>query len=176
MTKVHVAHTYQLDPAELAAIRDLFYDAFDDMGEQDWEHALGGMHALVRDGDSVVGHASVIQRRLLYSGRALRTGYVEAVAVRPGRRRQGIGGLLMDTVEHIIRRAYDLGALGATDDGAALYLSRGWHLWRGPSSVITPTGLQPTSHEDGSIYVLPGAYPLDLSAPLSCDWRDGDAW
>ncbi|GIH06944.1 aminoglycoside 2'-N-acetyltransferase [Rhizocola hellebori] len=176
MTELRVAHTSQLDPAELAAARALLYDVFDDMSEDDWEHALGGMHALVSDGDTVIGHGSVIQRRLLHGGRALRTGYVEAVAVRPDRQRQGIGSLLMRALEDVIARAYDLGALGATDEGAAFYRSRGWRPWRGPTSVITPTGLVPTPDEDGSIYILPGPVPLDLTGHLTCDWRNGDAW
>lgn len=176
MTDVHVAHTSQLDPADLAAARALLADAFDDLGEDDWEHALGGMHALVRDGDGIIGHGSVIQRRLLHGGRAWRVGYVEAIAVRSDRRRQGIGGLVMTALEDIINRAYDFGALGATDEGAAFYRSRGWQLWRGPSSVISPTGIRPTPEEDGSIYVLPQQIPLDLMGDLSCDWRDGDAW
>src|SRR5688500_3485258 len=137
MTDVHVAHTAQLDPADLAAARALVADAFDDLGDDDWEHALGGMHALVRDGDAIIGHGSVILRRLLHGGRAWRVGYVEAIAVRADRRRQGIGGLVMAALEDIISRAYDFGALGATDEGAAFYRSRGWQLWRGPSSVIS---------------------------------------
>ena len=176
MTAVHIAHTSQLTPADLAAARALVNDAFDDMAEEDWEHALGGMHALVRDGDAIIGHGSVILRRLVHGGRAWRTGYVEAIAVRADRRRQGIGGLVMGALEGIIDRAYDLGALGATEQGAAFYRSRGWQLWLGTSWVITPTGLKATPEEDGSIYVLPGHVPLDLSGQLTCDWRDGDAW
>ena len=29
---------------------------------------------------------------------------------------------------------------------------------------------------DGVFYVLAGAASLELSGPLSCDWRDGDVW
>ena len=51
--------------------------------EHDWEHALGGIHAIAYGDDGeLVGHASVVQRRLLHGGRALRTGYVEGVGVR----------------------------------------------------------------------------------------------
>ena len=49
------------------------------MTDQDWEHALGGVHAVAWLDGEVVGHASVVQRRLLHDGRALRTGYVEGV-------------------------------------------------------------------------------------------------
>lgn len=52
-------------------------------GEADWEHALGGMHSIIIDGDVVIGHASVVRRRLLHGGVAWRTGYAEAVGVHP---------------------------------------------------------------------------------------------
>ena len=45
------------------------------------------MHALVWEGATLVGHAALIQRRLLHGGSALRTGYVEGLAVRTDRRR-----------------------------------------------------------------------------------------
>lgn len=146
------------------------------MTEDDWEHSLGGVHALVWDGAELVGHASVIQRRLLHDGRALRAGYVEGVGVRPDRRRRRVGTSMMDALERVIRAAYDLGALGATDEAAAFYAARGWTLWRGPSSALTPTGIERTEEEDGGIYVLPVTAPLDLGGALVCDWRDGDVW
>jgi len=82
----------------------------------------------------------------------------------------------MDVLERVVRGAYDLGALGATDEAAAFYAARGWELWQGPTSALTPTGTTRTEQEDGSIYVLPVAVPLDLSGELTCDWRDGDVW
>jgi aminoglycoside 2'-N-acetyltransferase I len=176
VTDLQVAHTADLDPAALAAARRLLYDVFDDMTDGDWEHGLGGMHALLWEGPELIGHGSVIQRRLLHQGRALRTGYVEAVAVRAGRRRQGHGGALMAALERVIRGGYDLGALGATDEGAAFYAARGWQPWRGPTSALTPDGVRRTPDEDDAIYVYRCGAPLDLGAGLTCDWRDGDAW
>lgn len=46
-------------------------------------------------------------------------GYVEALAVRPDARRRG--GRVTAAVEQIVERAYDVGALSASDEGAALY-------------------------------------------------------
>jgi len=134
------------------------------------------MHALVSEGGELVGHASVVQRRLLHGGRALRAGYVEAVAVRAGQRRRGHGAVLMETLERVVRGAYDLGALAATDAAAHFYVARGWRPWRGPTWALTPDGTVRTEGEDGGIYVLPGAVALDLSGALTCDWRDGDVW
>ncbi len=59
--------------------------------EIDWEHCLGGLHALVWRGPRLVAHAALVQRRLLHRGRALRAGHVEGVAVHPDVQRQGLG-------------------------------------------------------------------------------------
>jgi aminoglycoside 2'-N-acetyltransferase I len=176
MAEVRTAHTADLDAATLAAVRALLDDVFDDLTDQDFEHALGGVHALVWEGAELVGHASVIQRRLLNGGRALRTGYVEGVGVRAGRRGRGYGSAMMDALERVVRGAYELGALGATDAGAVFYAARGWRLWQGPTSALTPAGVTRTEEEDGCIFVLPLAVPLDLTTELTCDWRDGDPW
>jgi len=177
VTRLHVAHTADLDAAALAAARALLEEVFaGELTYHDWEHALGGVHALVWEGAELIGHASVIQRRLLYQGRALRAGYVEGVGVRADRRRRGHAGAMMAELERVIRGAYELGALGATDEAAAFYAARGWKLWQGPSSALTPRGIERTADDDGAIYVLECGVPLDLSAGLTCDWRDGDCW
>lgn len=174
---VRTAHTAELDGATLELGRALLSEAFQgDFSERDWEHALGGVHALVWEGAELIGHASVIQRRLLHGGRALRAGYVEAVGVRPDRRGRGHGGALMAQIERVIRGAYDLGALGATAEAAKLYAARGWKCWQGPTSALTPAGITRTEDDDGGVYVLPLSVPLDLAGELACDWRDGDLW
>lgn len=137
---------------------------------------MGGVHALVWEGTELIGHASVVQRRLLHGGRALRAGYVEGVGVRADRRRRGHGAAMMDALEQVVRGAYDLGALGATDEAADFYAARGWKLWQGPTSALTPAGIERTEEEDGCVYVLALGVSLDLSGELTCDWRDGDVW
>jgi aminoglycoside 2'-N-acetyltransferase I len=176
VSEVQVAHTADLDPEVLRAASELMLGAFDDFTQDDWEHGLGGIHALAWEDGELVGHASVVQRHMLHGGRALRTGYVEAVAVRADRRRRGHGAAVMQPLERIIRGAYELGALGATDDGAALYTTRGWLRWEGRLSAITPRGVQHTPEEEGYVYVLPVSAELDRSGELTCDWRDGDVW
>jgi aminoglycoside 2'-N-acetyltransferase I len=174
---VQLAHTAALDLEVLGAARALLVEVFDgDFVDADWEHSLGGMHALVWDGSEVVAHGSVIQRRLLHAGRAWRTGYVEGVGVHPDRQGRGLGAAVMEALERVVRRAYDLGALGATDEAAAFYAHRGWQPWRGPSSALTPDGVRRTEDEDGALYVLPVSAALDLDGELTCDWRDGDVW
>jgi aminoglycoside 2'-N-acetyltransferase I len=176
MTLVTVAHTADLGEATLAAARDLLYEVFDDMAEDDWEHSLGGIHAVVWDGPELVGHAALIQRRLIHQGRALRAGYVEGVGVRADRRRQGAGAAMMAELERVALGAYEVAALGATDEAVPFYIRRGWLPWRGRTSALTPTGIVHTTEDDGGVFVLPIAAHLDLDGEITCDWRDGDVW
>jgi len=171
------AHTADLDAAVLDRAHALLEAAFDGrFSTEDWEHALGGVHVLAWEGPTLIGHASVVQRQLLHQGRPLRTGYVEGVAVLPTHRRRGHAAAMMTELENVIRRAYDVGALGASDEARGFYQARGWQQWRGPTAALTPSGVRRTPEEDGGVYVLPVGADLDLSAELACDWRDGDVW
>lgn len=177
MIEVRTAHTADLDAGTLTAVRALLHGVFDgEFEEVDWEHSCGGMHAIAWDGAEPVGHAAVVQRRLLYRGRALRSGHVEGVGVRADRRGGGVAGLLMAEIERIVRGAYEVGALGATDMAAPLYARRGWQRWLGPTSALTPGGVVRTPDDDGGVYVLPVSVTMDLTGELTCDWREGDGW
>ncbi len=176
MPGVELVHTSALGLDRLAAIRALMDLAFDDMTDGDWEHALGGIHATVWDGALPVAHGSVVMRRLLLGGRALRCGYVEAVATRPDRRREGHGRRVMEALGGVIRGAYDIGALGATDMAVPLYTGLGWRRWEGELYALTPAGTVRTPDEEGAVHVLPVGDPPDVTAALTCDWRDGDVW
>ena len=175
--RLQVAHTSELDAASLAAARTLLVDVFaGNLSPDDWEHALGGVHALAWEGAELVAHASVVQRRLLHGGRALRAGYVEGVGVRAHRRRRGHGAAVIGALEAVIGRAYELGALSSTEEALPFYRARGWRRWRGRCSALTPAGIRPTPEDDGGVFVLEGAAALDLDGELTCDWRDGDVW
>lgn len=181
--QVHTArliHTSDLDAETLHNAHQLVITAFEDepdnYTDSDWEHALGGMHAIIAYRGALIAHAAVVQRRLLHSGAAVRCGYVESVAVHPEWRGRGLGHAVMDAVEQVIKGAYQLGALTSSKAGEPLYLSRGWQRWQGHTSVLSPTGPTATPNDDGSIFVLAGGLDLDIAADLACDWRDGDVW
>lgn len=177
MTEVRIVHTADLERPDREVARALLDEAFDgDFTGHDWEHSLGGLHAMVWEGGEPVGHAAVVQRRLLHGGRALRAGYIEGVGVRADRRGRGIGGAMMAALERVARDAYDLGALAATDEAVPFYRARGWLPWRGPAHALTPAGIVRTKDADGALFVLPAGVPLDRTADLVCDWRDGDVW
>lgn len=177
MAEIRTAHTADLDAAVREAARVLMMEVFeDDFTDQDWENTLGGIHALAWETGELVGHAAVVQRRLLYGGRALRAGYVEGVAVRADQRGRGHGAALMAALERVVRGAYALGALSTTESALGFYAARGWRQWQGPTWSLTPAGRTRTADEDRGIFVLPVTVPLDLSAELTCDWRDGEVW
>lgn len=179
-TQVHTArliHTADLDGEKLHSAHQLLIDAFEgNFSDDDWEHTLGGMHALICDHGELIAHAAVVLRRLLYRGSPLRTGYVEGIAVREDRRGQGLCHALMDGVEQVIRGAYQLGALSPSEMARELYLARGWIQWKGPTSVLAPAGLDRTPEDDGAVFVLPVDVKVDPTADLVCDWRSGDVW
>jgi aminoglycoside 2'-N-acetyltransferase I len=179
-TQVHTArlvHTADLESDARQRAHDMVSDAFGgDFTDTDWDHALGGMHALIWHRGAIIAHGAVIQRRLIYRGIALRCGYVEAVAVREDWRGQGLGVAILDACEQVIRGGYQLGALTSSDRGRRLYALRGWLPWRGPTSVLAPTGPVPTPEHDSSVFVFPLMTDLDPTAGLTCDWRDGDVW
>jgi aminoglycoside 2'-N-acetyltransferase I len=155
----------------------LVIDAFaGEFTDDDWDHSLGGMHALIFHHGALIAHAAVVQRRLLHQGTALRCGYVEGVAVREDWRGQGLATALMDAVEQVVRGAYQLGALSSSEMCRHMYTSRGWVPWRGSTSVLAPAGLTRTPDGDRSLFVLPITVELDTAADIACDWRDGDVW
>jgi aminoglycoside 2'-N-acetyltransferase I len=176
MVALDTVHTADMSAGALRAARELLDEAFEgEFGDDDWEHCLGGLHVLAWHEGQLAAHGAVTQRRLLYRGRAVRTGYVEAVGVRVSRQRRGYGSAVMAGLERVVRAAYDLGALSAREGAGPFYAARGWRLWRGTLSALTPAGITPTPDEDG-IYVFDPAGGYDVTAGLTCDWRDGDVW
>jgi aminoglycoside 2'-N-acetyltransferase I len=179
-TQVHTArlvHTADLESEARQRAHEMVSDAFaGEFTDADWDHALGGMHALIWHHGAIIAHGAVVQRRLLYRGAALRCGYVEAVAVREDWRGQGLAIAILDACEQVIRGGYQIGALSSSDRGRRLYTLRGWLPWRGPTSVLAPVGLTRTPDDDGTVFVLPIGITLDTFEALACDWRNGDVW
>ena len=155
---LRVMCTEAFAPQALEAVRGLVFTAF------------GG------DRDAPFDEAGV-PSGLQLDGGGVRTCEVEAVGVLPERQLRGIGTLVMRAAAEHIAEVYDLGALSTGDQ--SFYERLGWRVWKGPTSLRRPDRAHPTPHEDGGIMVL--AVPstpdwLDLAMPISCEWRDGDAW
>ena len=181
MVEVRQIVSAALTDAEVAALGALLRAAFaghahGDFTDDDWHHALGGVHFLAYERGTLVAHASVVERSLQVAGVALRTGYVEAVATLPAHQRKGFGSAVMRAAEAYISASFELGALGTGSQG--FYERLGWRIWRGPTYVRTEHGLERSADEDGYIMILatPSSPALDLAAAISCEWRPGDSW
>jgi aminoglycoside 2'-N-acetyltransferase I len=168
-----------LDAATLAQLLDLFTAAWPDgdFSPEDADHAMGGRHFLAEADGRVVGHASVVERRLEVDGRPVRAGYVEAVATLPAWRRQGIASTLMgDAAAHILE-AFELGALSTGTP--SFYARLRWRPWQGALAVRMPDGTEtPGDPEEEGIMVILTASTQSLTRreTLGCEWRPGDAW
>ena len=120
-----------MPPELLTAARDLCDRAFGDrFHDTDWDHALGGWHALALRG------RSWWRTRRWRSGAAsaavVPAGYVEAVATEPGRQGSGLGTLVSDPVAVIRARP----SWARCSTGAhGFYQRLGWERWRGPTYV-----------------------------------------
>jgi aminoglycoside 2'-N-acetyltransferase I len=151
-------------------------DEDEQFGQDDWDHAVGGIHFVLDIDGEIVAHASVVERELHVDGRPLRTGYVEAVGTAVDRQGAGLGSLVMGDVTSYISDHFELGGLAT---GRHRFYERlGWLTWTGPTFVRTPDGPQRTPEEDGDILVLRtrSTPPLNLIASISCEWREGDVW
>ncbi|MCZ2821768.1 GNAT family N-acetyltransferase [Modestobacter sp. VKM Ac-2977] len=175
---VRSAPTADLSTNELDRLREFLDTAFSGrFSDDDWSHALGGVHVLATVDGEPAGHAAVVVRQLIAGGRTLRTGYVEAVATAATMRRRGVGAAVMAETERLVRGGFEFGALAASEDGARLYTARGWLTWSGDLAALTPDGMVATP--GGAVFVLPTPAtpaPLDPAARLVCDWRRGDLW
>jgi aminoglycoside 2'-N-acetyltransferase I len=178
--RVRAVPTRDLRPQEVDALRRLFEAVWadDDEGftDQDWEHATGGIHFLLEEDGEIRSHGSVIEREIHAGEHGLRTGYVEAVATWPVHQRRGFATEVMRAVGGHIDGVFELGALDTGVPG--FYAPLGWEVWKGPTLVRTDAGPVRTANEDGAVMVrrTPTTPALDLSAPISCEWRPGDVW
>jgi aminoglycoside 2'-N-acetyltransferase I len=173
-----VVESDDLDAASRAALRALWDRAFrGEFSDDDAEHAYGGVHVLLRDGEAIVGHASAVPRRLRFGDGPWRTvGYVEGVATEPRRQGEGIGRSMMRKLQAEIALRWTVAVL-STGRAKPFYAALGWEQWRGPSYTETAQGAMPDD-EHGGLMILrldPTVVP-DLSVPITCEDRSGDAW
>ena len=175
--ELRTARTEELDEATLSALRDLFEAAFDnDFGDENWDHAIGGVHFILSDDGTILAHASVVRRELETRERMWRTGFVEAVATRPDVQGRGHGTTVMRAAGEHINEAYELGSLSTGEN--TFYERLAWQTWRGETGVRTEQGTDMTPWEKGCVMVLltSASAQIDLTGPITCEWRPGDVW
>jgi aminoglycoside 2'-N-acetyltransferase I len=179
VTSLRVVRSAELSAAEWSALTDLCVAAFSEPWDSYWEDIGPGVHVLAEDpGRGIVAHGAIVDRLLYPGDSVLRTGYVEAVAVWPDLQRSGLGTQVMEAIDRMVDKGYELGALGTGSQ--PFYARLGWEVWQGPTWIRNRDGtLERSPDEDGGIMIritptTPGA--LDLSLPIAVDWRPGEVW
>jgi aminoglycoside 2'-N-acetyltransferase I len=143
-----------------------------------FEQLPGSVHVRARDRDgTLVSHAEFVPRWLQTAGLELRTAYVEAVATASGHQREGLATAVWQRLGEVVAAdpIWQLAALSPSD--AAFYERRGWELWRGPLAIRHDGRLEPSpDDEQVMIQRLPRTPPLDTTALLTAEWREGELW
>lgn len=168
----HGSLTPETTKKEIVSLCNRAYEQ--DMGTL-LETFVDATHVLGYYNDLLVCHALWVTRYLqVGTNPVMRTAYVEAVATEAKYRQRGFASALMKHVAGEIQD-YELAALSPFS--VAYYERLGWELWRGPLFIRTKDDLLPSlDGEEVMIFRLPKTPVLDLNAPLSAEWREGELW
>jgi aminoglycoside 2'-N-acetyltransferase I len=175
--KLEVLHADQLTPEQLAEIHALCNRAYAVYGadlEPLFQTFTDTTHVICRWGLAMVSHAMWVTRWLQPGNQPpLRTAYVEMVATEPQFQGHGFASAVMRSLASAIRD-FEMGGLCPAEP--MLYTKLGWVFWQGPLFIRTQDGLLPTPDVEIMILPLPRTPPLDLTLPLSAEWREGELW
>ena len=172
-----------LAPRMLTSILGLCRRAYGENLAHLFDAYTADAHVVARRGDTPVSHAMTVTRWLQAgNGPLLRTAYVELVATAPEFQGRGLATAVMERLGRAIAAdGYDLGGLCPAD--TRLYGHLGWEYWQGPLFIRPQEqeppapALIPTPEEQVMILRLPHTPPLDLTQPLSAEWRaGGELW
>jgi aminoglycoside 2'-N-acetyltransferase I len=166
----------------LASLSQIEYNQVISLCSQAYEEDFGPYlisfdkptHVLGKLGEKLVSHALWITRWLqIENGLTLRTAYVEAVATEASYRCLGYASLVMQQLAEEIQK-FDLGALSPAE--TSLYTHLGWEYWQSPLFARRGSEWIRVPGENAMILRTSKTPALDLSLPISIEWREGDVW
>jgi aminoglycoside 2'-N-acetyltransferase I len=171
---IEILHATQLTSERLTEIHTLCNRAYDANLEPLFRTFTDATHVIGRWGSTIVSHAMWVTRWLQPGDQPpLRTAYVEMVATEPEFQRRGFAAAVMRRLASAIDD-FELGGLSPAE--TTLYTNLGWSFWQGPLFIRTQDGLISTPEESVMILQLPKTPSLDLTLPLSAEWREGELW
>ena len=175
--RLEVLHADQLTSQKLAEIHALCnraYAVYEVDLEPLFQTFTDTTHVLGWWGSALASHAMWVTRWLQPSDQPpLRTAYVEMVATEPEFQGRGFATAVMRQLASGIQD-FQLGGLSPAEP--MLYERLGWVFWQGPLFIRARDGLLPTPEGSVMILRLPKTPPLDLTLPLSAEWREGELW
>ena len=172
--KLEVLHADQLMSEQLAEIHALCNRAYDADLESLFRTFSDVTHVIGWWGPVMVSHAMWVTRWLQPSNQPpLRTAYVEMVATEPQFQGRGFASAVMRRLASAIHD-FEMGGLCPAEP--MLYTKLGWVFWQGPLFIRTKESLISTPEIQVMILPLPKTLLLDLTLPLSAEWREGELW
>jgi predicted acetyltransferase len=163
-----------LSQGEIREVIDLCSRAFEEDFSSYLEAFNDPVHVLAKLDGVFFSHALWITRWMRIKGMArLRTAYVEGVATEEIHRGKGYATVVMERLAGEIQ-GYDIGALSPAD--TTLYTQLGWEYWKGPLYGRKDGDWLLVPEETAVILRTPKTPRLDIQAPLSIEWREGEVW
>ncbi len=164
----------QLNSNDYQAIIDLCSRAYEEDYAPYMEMFDDPVHVLAKLDGKLVSHALWITRWLRIGDQALlRTAYVEGVATELEYRGEGYATRVIKRLHEKIQD-YDIGGLSPAE--TRLYSRLGWEYWQGPLYGRRGDELIHFPDEEAMILRLPNTPEIDLDAPASIEWREGEVW
>ena len=172
--KVEVLHANQLAAEHLAEIHALCNRAYQADLEPLFRTFSDVTHVIGWWGSAIVSHAMWVTRWLQPGDQPpRRTAYVEMVATEPQFQGRGFASAVMHRLASAIHD-FEMGGLCPAEP--MLYEKLGWIFWQGPLFIRTKDDLISTLETQIMILPLPKTPPLELTLPLSAEWREGELW
>lgn len=80
-------------------------------------------------------------------------------------------------MKRLVEEIEDFDFAALSPFSVAYYARLGWELWCGPPCIQAEEGMVRTPRDgDVMIFRLSKTPDLDLNAPLSAEWREGELW
>ena len=141
----------------------LFLDTFPD-----------STHVLGYHENTLVSHALWITRWLQVEDKpVMRTAYIEGVATDESYRKRGFATAVMNKLAEEIT---DFEIAGLCTGIPDFYSRLSWQAWTGPLFYRKDGEMIPYSGGPVMVLHLPDTPKIDISAPLSVEWREGEVW
>jgi hypothetical protein len=117
--------------------------------------------------NEIICHLAIVLRDATWDGRAVKIGGIGGVATREDSRGQGVASTAMRRARHELQETYkaDFGLLFCEPRHASLYVTLGWHPFKGDVFVIQPQGRVRFGATDPYVFdlrIAPRAGVLDL--------------
>jgi aminoglycoside 2'-N-acetyltransferase I len=132
-------------------------------------------HILARLEGVLVSHVLWITRWLqIRTGPLMRTAYVEGVATEGRYQGRGYASAVMERLAKEISD-FEIGGLSPAE--TSLYARLGWEYWQGPLFHRKDGALiRDPADEEMMILRLPKTPDLNITLPISVEWREGEVW